>query len=109
MVFSLVKNMESLRRKLFQGSITQDEYREKALYFTTYLLRQNHFNIIRVLGWGGFATVVEEEHPLCNRIAMKIVLQEFVSDAEVDIWPKLQHENILPLIKAEEVPSASSS
>ena len=74
-----------------------------------YFLRENDFNIIRVLGWGGFGTIVEVEHPLYNRIAIKIVLQEFVSDAEVDIWPKLQHENILPLIKAEEVPSASSS
>ena len=101
--------MECIRRKLIKGDITLEDYQKEAISFTMHFFKENDYTFNKVLGRGGFGTVVELEHPDYNRVVAKIVLQEHISEGEMDIWPKLDHKNILPVLKVEEVRAAYSS
>ena len=62
-------------------------------------LEKKGYTYNKVLGQGGFSTEEELEYFDYNKIAAKIMLQEYISDGEMDIWPKLNHENIFPVLK----------
>lgn len=102
--------MEKVREKFKNNDITMDEYRVEAVMSTIEFLEDRHkYQFIQAVGSGSFGAVVEFMQPnKQRRVAAKIVLEEFASEAENKIWPFLSHENILPLINIEHIASTYS-
>lgn len=99
--------MEKAREKLKSRAITLDEYKKEAVMSTIEFLEDHHkYQFLQAVGHGSYGAVVEFKHPNKNRrVAAKIVLQEFATETEKEIWPYLSHKNILPLINVEHIPS----
>lgn len=95
--------MENYREKLKKGYITMEEYRVLAVVLTIEYLKINHeYEFVRKVGQGTYGVVVELKDPCKHHhFAAKIVLEEFVSKSEKEIWPYLCHDNLLPLISME--------
>lgn len=95
--------MENYREKLKEGYITMEEYRVLAVVLTIDYLKVNHeYEFLRKVGQGTYGVVVELKLPgTHHHFAAKIVLEEFASKSEKEIWPHLSHDNLLPLISME--------
>lgn len=71
-----------------------------------YLKKHNGYKFVKSIGKGSYGEVVELKSPHNHRrVAAKIVLEGLVSEGEIELWPSLAHENLLPLITAAHVPS----
>lgn len=80
-----------------------EEYRKEAIISSINYLKTVHdFEFVTEVGCGAFGKISELNHHDKNEtIAAKIVLEEFVSCSEKEIWPLISHENLLPLINVE--------
>lgn len=99
--------MDKVREKVKNRAITMDEYRMEAVISTIEFLEDHHkYQFLQKVGNGSYGAVVELKH-LNNhrRVAAKIVLQEFATESEREIWPFLSHANLLPLINVEHIAS----
>lgn len=79
----------------------QGEFKDKDLLFakTVQKIAAKGFSVVAELGTGSFGSVVELKHQETKeRIALKLVLKNNVSKNEIELWAKLQHQNIVPLL-----------
>lgn len=102
--------MEKVRENFKNHVITMDEYRHEVIMSTVEYLEDHHkYQLIQAVGKGNYGAVLEFKEPNTQRrMATKIVLEEFVTEAEKKIWPFLSHENILPLINIEHIKTTFS-
>lgn len=90
--------MDEFRKKYKSGSITKLTYRKIAIEKTLQVLHSSGYKCIDTLGSGTFGTVIKVKEPQStSTIALKISLEEDVTDAEKKIWQNLQHPNIISL------------
>ena len=96
--------MDILRKKYKRGEIDQKTYREKATELTILHLESISYEYIGKIADGTHGIVVELKSPKSAlRVAVKIVIDEFATDGEMNIWPKLVNEHILPQIKWQNI------
>nr|XP_042896424.1 serine/threonine-protein kinase PAK mbt-like [Parasteatoda tepidariorum] len=62
------------------------------------ILDDNHFVCVSKLGFGSFGDVCKMIDLFGREVAVKIVPQEVARKSEIEIWPKLSHPNIIPLL-----------
>lgn len=97
--------MEIARKKLKENVITLEEYRVEAIMSSMQYLKTHHnLEFVKEIGFGTYGAVFEFKDLQNKRnIACKIVLQEYTSSSEKDIWPLLQHENLLSVLSVEHI------
>lgn len=90
--------MENARRQFLEGKMTEDEYRRKACIATILALEDHDYFLEGQLGVGTFGIIVELVNTVFRqKVAAKIVLQEYVTESEKEFWPSLEHQNIVAL------------
>lgn len=90
--------MDDIRKKYKNGTLSKVTYKEIAIEKTLQVLHSSGYKCISTLGSGTFGTVIKVKEPKTSSIvALKIALEEDVTNAEKLIWPNLQHSNILSL------------
>lgn len=95
--------MDDLHKMYLNGLIDAKIYGEKVIKKTIQLFEILNYEYIKMLGQGTFGSVLEIRNKHKNiSIAAKIVLDDQVSKNEVNIWPLLKHENIVPVIAVQE-------
>ena len=77
---------------------SQDDYHKSGVAFTVFFLKENDYVFVTFFWIGVFVTVIEVQHSV-YRFSVKIVLQEYILGNKLDLWPKLNHSNILPVVK----------
>lgn len=102
--------MERVREKFIKHDISLEEYRRDAVLSTIDFLEENYdYEFVQEIGRGGFGSVLELKNKNKHtRLAVKIVIEEFVAEGEKKLWPNLSHENVLPLINVEYIVSTYS-
>lgn len=97
--------MYCAREAVQKNIITMDEYKRVAVLDTiTYLKEHKEYEFVKNVGHGTYGAVIELQCPdKTYNVAAKIMLQELVSKSEIDTWPQLAHENVLPLISMEHI------
>lgn len=102
--------MEDVRKKFKRGSLSKKKYRSQVVMSTlSFLIEHHQYEFSGEVGMGTYGAVVELKHPdRSGNVAAKIVLQEYVTEGEKELWQFLSHENLLPLINAECIPSTYS-
>lgn len=100
--------MESIREKVRNGFITAEQC--NALESTLQCMSVHHpYDFVRLVGHGSFGLVAEFKHrDKRHSVAAKIVPEDHADKNEIEIWPYLGHENLLPLLSVDYLPSARS-
>lgn len=99
--------MDYFREKYRAGVIDTKMY-DKMMEIIFYLEEKN-YSFIEELGCGSFGYVLKMNHLGTKEDrAVKIVSKHYVSKGETELWSKLDHENILPLLSLEYVYFADS-
>lgn len=90
--------MDDILNKYKMGPVSKVIYKKIAIERTLQLLHSSGYKILNTLGSGTFGTVIKVKEPKTSSIvALKIALEEDVTNAEKLIWPNLQHPNIVTL------------
>ncbi|XP_015904230.1 probable serine/threonine-protein kinase DDB_G0284251 [Parasteatoda tepidariorum] len=63
------------------------------------ILEANHFVCIEKLGSGAFGDVYKMMDFSGQEVAVKVVSLEVTKKSEIEIWPKMRHPNIIPLLR----------
>ncbi|XP_071043127.1 probable serine/threonine-protein kinase DDB_G0284251 [Parasteatoda tepidariorum] len=63
------------------------------------VLEANHFVFIEKLGSGAFGDVYKMMDFSGQEVAVKVVSLEVTKKSEIEIWPKMRHPNIIPLLQ----------
>ncbi|XP_042911944.2 mitogen-activated protein kinase 8A-like [Parasteatoda tepidariorum] len=63
------------------------------------ILEANHFVCIEKLGSGAFGDVYKMMDFSGQEVAVKVVSLEVTKKSEIEIWPKMRHPNIIPLLQ----------
>lgn len=85
----------------------KEQIRTNAIMRTIFILEKNNYQWIRNLGYGTFGTVVELKHRSTQKVlAAKIVLEEMLTYPEVELWPSLSHDNVVPVINCRHIPQS---
>lgn len=86
-----------------------EQHRHNAIRRTILILEKNDYDWISNLGIGSFGAVVELKNRSSQQvIAAKIVLQELITYSEVELWPSLSHDNVVPVIGCRHVPQSGT-
>lgn len=65
-------------------------------------LQEKGYEFQKAIGDGSFGSVLKVKHSTTGEeLAAKVVRKDYASDGEVNIWKKLNHENILKLIDVQ--------
>lgn len=97
--------MDRVREKYTRRVITLDEYtREAVLSTIDFLEEDQNCEFVQEVGKGGFGTVLEMKSKN-HRVAVKVVIEEFVTESEKELWPNLSNENLLPVYNIEHISS----
>lgn len=88
--------MEVLRTACLKEIIAKDVYKESAIKMTTDRLKEYGYEFKSGIGKGIYGDVISFKNK-SEKIAAKVVLKDSVSKSEVDIWPELKNDFILPL------------
>lgn len=98
--------MDRVREKYRRRAITLDEYKREAVLSTIDFLEEEHnYEFVQEVGKGGFGSILEMSSKSC-RVAVKVVIEEFVTESEKELWPTLSNENLLPLLNIEHISSS---
>lgn len=90
--------MDEFYKKYKNGTITKLTYRKIAIEKTLQLLHTSGYKFVDRLGSGTFGTVIKVKEPhSASTVALKISLEDDVTDAEKIIWRNLDHPNIVSL------------
>lgn len=98
--------MEYYREK-YRGGVIDAKTYEKMIEIIFYL-EEKSYTFLEELGFGSFGSVVKMKHSGNEERAVKIVSKDHVSQGETELWPTLDHDNILPLLSCEYVYFANS-
>lgn len=99
--------MDKVREKFIKQDISLEEYTREAVLSTIDFLEEDYnYEFVQEIGRGSFGSVLElKNENKQSRLAVKVVIDEFVAEGEKVLWPNLSHENILPLINVEYIVS----
>lgn len=101
--------MDELRKKYKLGQIDKKTYQEKLTQFTIFHLEVINYKHIGKIADGSHGAVFEMKSPnTVLNVAVKVALEDFEHGCGLMSWPKLSHENILPLITWRVIKEANS-
>lgn len=79
--------------------INEEVYRNLAVKTTKNLLESYGYECGEKIGEGAFGDVIEIENKrTSSKVAGKIVLNNYITKSETELWPKLKNDYILPLL-----------
>lgn len=91
--------MDELRKKFKRGQIDKKTYQEKLTELTIFHLEAIDYKYVGKIGDGVHGVVIEMKSPkTALNVAVKIVFEDLEPESGLISWPKIIHDNILPLI-----------
>lgn len=100
--------MDKVRENFLKHEMALSEYKREAVLYTLEFLEDSfNYEFVQQMGQGSFGSVLQLKNKNDDsRVAIKIVIQECVTESEKQLWQNLSHENLLPLINVEYIASA---
>lgn len=97
--------MERVKEKYLKGELDLFHYKRKAAILTVRLLKVIYnFKHLKVIAEGSFSNIITMKCPDTKQtVVAKIVLESRVTKYQSDLWPMLEHQNLVPLIRCESI------
>ena len=99
-------NLMNLRISYELKKISSEEYEQKLVERTADVLEiEREFKFLEFLGRGSYGFVISAKSPDYEKeVAVKFTRSEHTRSDEVNLWPTLDHENILQLFEVNCLP-----